>query len=530
MRVLLCIFFLLFGFLTRASSDRDSLLVRLNETITNKETFVKAKLERIQKYRRQLVHSDPAKRFELYSKLYEEYKTFIYDSAFIYARKLQADSYKSHDPSRINYAKVKIGFILLSAGMFKEAMDSLNTVHTAALSDSIRREYYGIVARTYYDLIDFNKDIFYKPIYVRLGNQYIDSAVALCEKGSKQYFTLSGLKNLKQENFDGSIADFENLIQSFTLSDPEFAVAASTLAYIYLETGNLKKGTDLMIRAAMADIRSATKETLALLNLAELLYKEGNVKDAYFYVQHAKDDANFYGSRIRKIQVAAIFPVIEGAQLNTVEHHRKLLFFYAIAVTVLTIIIVAFAYIIYRQYQKLKAAEQAIIDANNNLQETNHKLREADKIKDEYIGYYFNINSEYLQKIEAFKKSVDMKLMTKRFDDIRQIVNSINLKKEREELYYSFDKVFLKLFPGFISEFNSLFEEPDRIVLKDDQLMNTELRIFALIRMGINDTEKIAKILDYSVNTIYAYKTRVKSKSVIPNEDFEKRIMEIKAI
>ncbi|HEY3406209.1 MAG TPA: DUF6377 domain-containing protein [Ohtaekwangia sp.] len=529
MRSLVCIFFLVLG-LSAFASDRDSLLLSLNETIANKETFVKAKLERIQKYRRQLTHSDPVKRFELYSKLYEEYKTFIYDSAFIYARKLQAFSYSSGDVSKVNYSKVKLGFILLSAGMFKEALDSLREVDTHTLPDTIKREYYGIMARTYYDLIDFNKDIFYKPLYLRLGNQYIDSAITLCEKGSKQYFTLSGLKNLKLENFDGSIEDFENLIQSFTLSDPEFAVASSTLAYIYLETGNIKKGTDLMIRAAMADIRSATKETLALLNLAELLYKEGNVKDAYFYVKHARDDANFYGSRIRKIQVASIFPVIEGAQLNTVERHRRLLFFYALAVTILSVIIVAFAYIIYRQYQKLKAAEQAIIDANSSLQEINHKLREADKIKDEYIGYYFNINSEYLQKIEAFKKSVDMKLMTKRFEDIRLIVNGINLKKEREELYYSFDKVFLKLFPGFISDFNSLFEEQDRIVIKDDQLLNTELRIFALIRMGINDTEKIAKILDYSVNTIYAYKTRVKSKSIIPNEEFEKRIMEIKAI
>jgi DNA-binding NarL/FixJ family response regulator len=120
--------------------------------------------------------------------------------------------------------------------------------------------------------------------------------------------------------------------------------------------------------------------------------------------------------------------------------------------------------------------------------------------------------------------------MTKKFDDIKYIVNNINLKKEREELYYSFDKVFLKLFPDFVTTFNSYFKEEDRIVLKEDQLLTTELRIFALIRMGISDSEKIAKVLDYSVNTIYAYKTRVKSKSILPNEEFEKRIMEIRTL
>jgi len=180
--------------------------------------------------------------------------------------------------------------------------------------------------------------------------------------------------------------------------------------------------------------------------------------------------------------------------------------------------------------KKLKAAELLITHVNEDLQEINHKLREADKIKEEYIGYYFNINSDYIDKIEDVMKAIDQKLMTKKFDDIRFIVNNINLKREREELFVSFDKVFLKLFPDFVTIFNSYFKEEDRIVLKDNQLLNAELRIFALIRMGISDTEKIARVLDYSVNTIYTYKTKVKSKSVLPNEEFEKKIMEIKTV
>src|SRR3954470_24133511 len=108
-----------------------------------------------------------------------------------------------------------------------------------------------------------------------------------------------------------------------------------------------------------------------------------------------------------------------------------------------------FGVIIFRQLRKLKLAESKITEANNNLQQTNQQLREANKIKEEYIGYYFNINSEYLDKIESFKKSIDQKLLARKYDDIRYIVNNINPKREREELYVSFDKVFLKLFPGF---------------------------------------------------------------------------------
>ena len=140
------------------------------------------------------------------------------------------------------------------------------------------------------------------------------------------------------------------------------------------------------------------------------------------------------------------------------------------------------------------------------------------------------MHSNYINKIEDVLKAIDQKLVAKKFDDIRFIINNINLKRERDELFVNFDKVFLKLFPDFINIYNSYFQEEDKIILKDNQLLNTELRIFALIRMGINDTEKIAKLLNYSVNTIYTYKTKVKSKSILPNEEFEKRIMEIMTV
>ena len=330
--------------------------------------------------------------------------------------------------------------------------------------------------------------------------------------------------------YDLAIADFEELMTKYKLKDPELAIAASTLSYVYSKSGNADKAFDLLSIAAMADIRSCTKETVALLNLAEILYHKDDIKRAYVYIKEANDAANYYGARHRKIQVAAIFPVIEGAELNNVDAQRRKLILYSVAVTVLSVLLIVFAFVVYKQFKRLQDAKKIISQTNDNLIEINHKLREADKIKEEYIGYYFNINTEYLGKIEAFKKAIDLKLMTKKIDDIKYIVNNINLKKEREELYFSFDKVFLKLFPDFVTTFNSYFNPEDRIILKDDQLLTTELRIFALIRMGINDSEKIAKILDYSINTIYSYKARIKSKSILPNDEFENKIMEIQTV
>jgi cell division protein FtsB len=253
-------------------------------------------------------------------------------------------------------------------------------------------------------------------------------------------------------------------------------------------------------------------------------------------MQEAMADAEFYGARHRQLRVGTMLPIIMAKQIMLVEKQNKLIYRYALSVTLLGLLIVAFIVIIFIQLRKLKAAKyslseanSALVQTNTTITETNSALREANRIKDEYIGYYFNINSEYIDKIERFKTSVSQKLEMGRYEDIKKTINKIDLKKEREGLSQGFDKVFIKLFPDFVKEFNSLFNDEDQIELPTGTLLNTELRIFALIRLGIHDNDRIAKILDYSVNTIYSYKTRIKNKSFVPNEEFEDKIMAIKA-
>jgi DNA-binding NarL/FixJ family response regulator len=151
-------------------------------------------------------------------------------------------------------------------------------------------------------------------------------------------------------------------------------------------------------------------------------------------------------------------------------------------------------------------------------------------IKDEYIGFFFNVHSDYIDKIDRLKRSVEKNIRDKRYEEIASTLNRLNTNFERENLSHSFDKVFLNLFPRFVDDFNALFATEHQIHLHDGQLLNSELRIFALIRLGIHDNESIGKILNYSVNTIYTYKTKVKNKSLIPNEEFEDKIMLIKAV
>ncbi len=500
-------------------AQQDSLLAALNETLNNNAAYVKAKLTRIDQYRKELAgiaNKNNAQHYELLDRLSDEYKTFVYDSAFVYINKLQRQAYLLNDPVKIAHSRIKLGFILISSGMFKETLDSLSSLNMNEMPDSIRFNYYFVLARTYYDLGDFDRDVFYTPRYTELGNKYIDSARSLRKPGSYDYIYLNGLKNLKNENDEDALNDLNSILQGYELTPHQLAVVASTLSYFYITHNQSEKAIDLLIQAAIADLESATKETSAMQLLAEELYKKGDIANAYVYIQQAMDDAIFYGARQRKIQVGAILPLIAAEKLHNVDAQRRLWLIYSTIITVLSVLVIVFAWIIFRQVKKLRLTHKALLEAN--------------RIKEEYIGFYFNVNSEYLNKAEALKKSIELKLVTKKLEDIKFIVNNFNPKKDREDLYGNFDKIFLKLFPDFVTTFNSYFKEEDRIVLKEGQLLNTELRIFALIRLGIHDTEKIAKILDYSINTIYNYKARVKGKSLVPNEQFEKKIMEISAV
>jgi hypothetical protein len=513
-----------------AAPDIDSLLQQLNNTIEKRDVFLKEKLARIEGYKRQLSKVDSVRQYTVYNAIYEEYKSFIYDSAFIYARKLQHLARYLRDPNKIAAARINLGFILVSSGLFNEALDTLRTLHPSGLTDSLRAAYYFLRARTSYDLSDFNRDNFYSARYTRQGNAYIDSAMALVRPDRPLYGLMKGLKHLHLREMPEARQAFEALITQHNLGDADFAVAASTLSFIYFYSNEPVRAKEMLIRAAIADIRASTKETLATLNLADMLYKEGDVHGAYKYVKIAMEDANYYGARHRKVQVAAVFPIIEGKQLSLVESRRRILMFYSTIITLLSVVTIGFAIIIYKQFQKLRAAEKTISDANHVLTETNHQLRDANKIKEEYVWYYFTTTAEYITRLDALKKALELKLMTKKLEDMRFTIESINVKKEREDLYHNFDKVFLKLFPDFVYAFNALFKREDRIVLKEGQLLNTELRIFALIRMGIHDHDKIARILDYSVTTIYTYKTRLRNKSILPNEEFDKQIMTIRAL
>jgi len=527
--------YLCFTVTARSQSTTDSLLAELNVVLANKQFYVNKKNDQITQLKRKLITAQtPKEKYAIYEALYEQYKSFSYDSAYTYSKKLQAISVQLN---LIASAKMKLAFTLLSSGLFKETLEELNGINIQLFDATDKIAYYFLKARSYFDLSDYDRSQDYSGIYNPQGIACIDSALVLCKPGSFSYLELEGLKQLRNGDTNGGMETYIALLKYTHLTPHDFAVNACCLSYIYEVRGSQEKSLELLIRAAISDIESATKETVAIYKLSDILFKKGDIDHAYVYIKQAMDDATFYGALQRQVKISSILPIIEAQWITQIEHQKKLLYTYSFIITLLVIFVLAFAYIIFKQLKKLRIADEVIKAANITLQENNKSLEElnrnlstANKIKNEYIGYYFNINSIYIERLESFQKSIDKKLSSKRYEDAQAAVKNLNLENERQLLFHTFDKVFLRLFPDFIRKFNALFHEGEEIAVPEGQLLSTEHRIFALIRMGIHDNDRIAKLLGYSVNTIYSYKNRIKTKSFVANDEFEHRIMDIEAV
>lgn len=522
-----------------AASSADSLLTALNQALAHQKEYDAQRQQRIEVLRAAFASyqgRDDAK-FDLGLRLYEEYKAFKYDSAFVYSQKIVQLAKQLKSPEKIEVSKLKLAFILLSSGLFKETFDTIEGINPQRLPAAEKLTFYFLKARAYSDLGDFDQDQTYRPGYYRQALAYADTALQFCRPNSFDCLSVQGFRAQKNGDLGAGVAVYNQARRLPHLTLHQLAVSASTTAYLYELRGQEEKAFELLLVAAIADVKTATKETVAIFKLSDYCYRRGDLKNAYTFIKQAREEANFYKARQRQLEISHISSVIEGQKINIIERQRKSLQAYAILVTLLAVVVIGFAFISLKQLQKLRKAGRLVLATNRELRERNGELRhlnsglnEANKIKEEYIGYYFHNNSQYIDKIETLKKRLEALLSSKQYGGVQKLADGINVKTERHELLKGFDTVFLRLFPHFIAQFNALFREEDRIALPEDHLLTTELRIFALIRLGISDSEQISRMLGYSINTIYTYKTRVRNRSFLPNEEFEAAVQAIRAV
>ncbi|MDT0649918.1 DUF6377 domain-containing protein, partial [Autumnicola edwardsiae] len=364
--------------------------------------------------------------------------------------------------------------------------------------------------------------------------------------GSYGHSSLEGYIRYRRGDFEEALAKILPLLDT-DLNLREQAMLNSIVGDSYAQLGLKDKATFHLAQAAIADIKSSAKENLAIIRLAELQFTEGNVQMASIFIQKANEDAAFYGAQQRKLRVGAILPLIEEQIIKQVEEQRERLSRQNLLLSLLLLFVVVLAVIIYSQVRRLKRARREISKAHEKLQVKNHQitkvneevklknfqlnkvnyeLMEANKIKEEYIGFFFTQDADIFEKFKDFKDNIQKNLKKDNLEGVKYLVDTCDLKREKEKLLQNFDEAFINLFPDFIKEFNSLLKEGEQILPKKGQILNKELRIFALIRLGITHNEIIAQILGYSVNSIYAYKTKIRKKSLLDKQDFDQKLLE----
>lgn len=509
------------------SQKYDLLIEELDQALDKKEYYIEQKQTSIHKKKELLQKAEAVKDVpqQLFwcLDLVNEYQSYVYDSTQFYINKAKIIALKLNNEPLISQIKIREGFALLSSGLFREALDTLNSVNRLTINDSLKSILYATLARTYYDIADYVRDPVFMPQYISRGNKYIDTALNYATPNTSGFWAIKSLERMKMSDWQGAKQVFEYWMNNFELTMHQYAIATSSLGYIYHMTGFTDNAIEFFTKAAINDVKSATMETVALRNLANLFYEKGDDKRAYRYVTEALNQASYYNARHRQFEVGQILPIIERERLNVIKNQRDKIGIFSIVLSLVVVALIVAFIVNLISFRRLNTARLTIRIQNDHL-------TEANKIKDEYIANFFNQNSEYIEKIEQLQKWVSRMVATKQFDLLKKFPEHINIQHERDVLYERFDRIFLKLFPTFVEEFNNLLIEEEQIQVKNNQVLTTDLRIYAMMRIGIQDNEKIASFLNYSVNTIYTYKTKMKSKAKVSPELFNQMVMQIKSI
>ncbi len=501
-------------------------LRELDVTLENKAEYDARKEEKIGLLRSAVRDAvDDGSRWDATFYLFQEYASYKYDSAYNYALALGELAAKSTSPDLVAEAKIAKVTCLINAGLFKEAFDAAETLSEKGLSPRAQLDYYKIMVRLYYSARGYAQTDPYWDQYSQAGEHFSQKILETVPISSRIWHEFNANFLMENRQFDEGIKEFEGLLADTGLDLHSRAIYASSMGWMLQLQGREDEALMAICESAICDIKSSTKETTALRMLAEFLSRRGEVERPTRYVRASFDDANFYNARLRKLEVGAVLPLVEKNHYDSLSRQNKLMGTSIILIIIIAVAAIVALWFFRRQNRRLHEARQGIEERNRQLEDANARLAEADAIKVEYIGNSFYNNSEFIEKMSQLYKLVDRMLVTHQYDELRRSLKESTLDKERDSMYESFDNTFLKIFPTFVNDYNALFPETEQVFPTHG--LNPEMRIFALIRLGIQETERIARFLDYSVHTINTYKTRVKNKSWVENEKFEAEIMQI---
>ena len=545
-RSLLAFFFIMFSSLSgwAGKVNLDSLYRILDTAIDSAAIYKQQKLDHISVIEKQYASArNDQERYQFAQSLYREYIAFINDSALHYIQVCMACAERMGRKDLQMQSELALAYQLADTGFYSEAEIHLKAISQEPLTDDLKITYLTGLNHLYGEMGYYSHDQKLREAFFTKSDAIRDSLLQMLPKDSYSYNSLKSIELNNQRKTAEALKYSDQWMKLVQPGTREYATMSFYRSEIYRNQGDLEMERYWLIMSALTDIRQAIMDQAALWSLANsLMDEEGNLDRAYKYMDFSWECISYFSTHMRSWLVSPILTRINDKYKESLHQANTNLIWTIAAISLLVVgLVLLLLYVSRKRRQlalirnELSARNNDLSEANQLLSEINEQLRQAiihlndsNRVKDEYIAKFLSLCSNYIDKLDNYRIKIYRKLKAGQHSDVLRMTSSDQLKEdELKELFDHFDTIFLRLFPTFVEDFNALLKPGEAIIPPEKHHLNTDLRIFALIRLGIEESSKIAEFLRYSPNSIYAYRARIKSKAVGNREEFEKQVKEI---
>ena len=527
---------LMMPLLTQGKTDEKKLLERIDYMIDNDQHYQDIKEKELKQLKLQAIKATDSKtRLLFLDSIYRSYSAYRYDSAYAYMKRGLELAEKCKDSYYITLNKINQASVLSVRGFYSKAEVLLQTLNPETMPNKLKLYYYFTYAWLYNYWESYAKNSDYAEEFRTQKKHYMDLLLQNFKEDRKNtvyYNYLLGERiYLDEPTSRKSLTHFLKAMKMSPAKSRIHAMSAYGAARYYKLTGKFDLYEKYLVEASVSDGLCQLKETVALQKLAYYLFKkdENNSKLAAKYIQHTMEDAQFFNNQLRMIEISHILPVIATANQQAAERSRARILTGFITVSAALIIIIILAFVNNRQKNKLKKNKQEIeeqnkkqiemndqlSEMNNQLTELNQQLIETNIKRETYLRLFMDISAAYIGKLADYRKLVSRKIKANQAADLLKSLNTHKLEEEETQMFYNrFDKAFMELYPGFVTELNKLLMPECQLEVPTTHSLTTEIRIYALMRLGVTDSQEIATLLHYSTQTIYNYKSGMRAKAI----------------
>lgn len=516
------------------SNDEKVLFDRLDSLLSVQPAITKAKELRISKIKERLnvPHLSPRQEYDINEALYQEYMAFKCEPAYNYATRNIQIAKANGWWREFNHSTLEQVHVLSVMALFDIAEHSLSTVRMDGLKtrdDSLA--YYVCFSDLHLFGAEFTEGTPFHKANLNASQKGRENALRLASPN-----TVIGATNIANylaynKKYDQAIKILLPFLQKGPKSGArDYSVITSDLAHFYFCKKDFEMRKYYLLLSAISDVQGAIRENNSMRDLASLLMDEGDYDRAYKYINVSINDALFYGTRLRNMQTVRLEPKIIEAYQRTQVKNKQTLTVVIVIISVITVLLVVALFFLLQYLCRYHRTTRVVNDVNSKLSDTveqvkkaNDQLREDGQIKELYLSRFMELSSILIDRFDDRRKQANRLVREHKLDELYTYLKSSAKTSEDIKLFYSnFDEAFLNIYPNFPDAVNALMTPEGQFNVKGNTL-NTELRILALIRLGIKDNNRIAAILRSSITTIYTYRSKMKARS-LAKDDFENKV------